>query len=766
MVVRKKLDKELGLHRISGPYTSKPFENFICSPLGLVPKKSQGEFRIIHDLSFPEGNSVNEHIPRDKAVVQYESIENVIQLIKKFGVGALMAKLDIENGYRNIPIHPLDYHFLGFVWNNQYYFDKCLPMGASSACQLFEKLSTSLQWIMLNKYKASGMSHLIDDFFFIGPPSSQKCLSDVKNFENLCQRLGVPLKQSKTILPTTCLTIYGIEIDSVHMISRLPEDKLVNLRQLLAKTVHRRKVHLKELQSLIGSLNFACQVVTPGRAFLRRLIDLTCHVSDAFEEIDFTSEERADIKAWQLFIDNFNGKSIFHQDEWQSSHKLHMYTDASGSMGYAAVYGSKWFVEFWLDIHANYHISIKELFPIVLLMEIWGTHLSNQKILFFSDNLAVVQVVNKQSCKDKTLMKLVRRLVVAAMKNNILFKAKHIPGKQNVLADYLSRFKFQEDCPMVGLNANSSAKRADLHLSQSSQQLLQASLSPSAKQLYLRSWTLLHKFCVSNNLPFSFPFSVIIICNFVGDLFTQGLGPATITSHVSAISYVHKLYNVFDPTHSFIVRKILKGSNNLSKSVDTRLPITKSILIKLLSALQHTVQEHDGRVLLSAVFLLAFHAFMRLGELVPRNISFYAKVIQRQDVQFLDDNAVQIILRHAKNFANSQPIVLTLSANALNHNVCPVQALKTFTTEFKHSSGPLFTFKSGRPVPHSYVTAQLKHAVSFIGLDTSQYAGHSFRIGAATEAAKSGLAENVIQQLGRWHSSAIKRYIRINSFQF
>lgn len=193
---QKMLDKELGFNRVSGPYISKPFDNFICSPLGLVPKKLQGEFRIIHDLSFPEGNSVNKHITRDKAVVQYESIENMIQLIKKFGVGALMAKLDIEDGYRNISIHPLDYHFLGFVWNNQYYFDKCLPMGASSACQLFEKLSTSLQWIMLNKYKASGMSHLIDDFFFIGPPSSQKCLSDVNNFENLCQRLGVPIKQS------------------------------------------------------------------------------------------------------------------------------------------------------------------------------------------------------------------------------------------------------------------------------------------------------------------------------------------------------------------------------------------------------------------------------------------------------------------------------------------------------------------------------------------------------------------------------------------
>lgn len=69
------------------------------------------------------------------------------------------------------------------------------------------------------------------------------------------------------------------------MISSLPDDKLINLRQLLAKRVHRRKNHLKELQSLIGSLNFDCHVVTPGRAFLRRLI-----VSDPFEEIDFTSE--------------------------------------------------------------------------------------------------------------------------------------------------------------------------------------------------------------------------------------------------------------------------------------------------------------------------------------------------------------------------------------------------------------------------------------------------------------------------------------------
>ena len=123
-----------------------------------------------------------------------------------------------------------------------------------------------------------------------------------------------------------------------------------------------------------------------------------------------------------------------------------MYTDASGNLGYAAVFGTKWFVQPLLDIHAHYNISIKKVFPIFLLVDIcsWGPLLCNQKIIFFSDNLPVVEIVNKQSNKDKTLMRLIRRLVFAAMKFNFLFKANHIPEKHYVLANHLSRFKFQE----------------------------------------------------------------------------------------------------------------------------------------------------------------------------------------------------------------------------------------------------------------------------------------------------------------------------------
>lgn len=74
---------------------------------------------------------------------------------------------------------------------------------------------------MIHKYKAPGMSHLIDDFFFIDPPNSDRFLHDVLKFEKkMCQTIGIPIKKCLKLLPTTRLSIYGIEVDSVKMESR------------------------------------------------------------------------------------------------------------------------------------------------------------------------------------------------------------------------------------------------------------------------------------------------------------------------------------------------------------------------------------------------------------------------------------------------------------------------------------------------------------------------------------------------------------------
>ncbi|XP_078330524.1 uncharacterized protein LOC144624540 [Crassostrea virginica] len=289
-------------------------------------------------------------------------------------------------------------------------------MGASSSCQIFEKFSVALQWILQSKYGAGDMSHILDDFFFIGPANSSNCKNDLTNFLYLCKCIGVPIKMSKTQTPTTIITIYGIEIDSDLMEARLPVDKVEKIKKQLVQMLQKEQTTLREFQSLIGLLNFACSVVVPGRAFLRRMIDLTCGITEPTAHIKVTKETKADIQTWLSFVSSFNGKSVFLPQKWLSTDHLTLYTDASGSLGFAAILGQDWFASHWNVLLKDCQIAVKELFPIVLAIELWGNKIKNKRILFMSDNMAVVQIINKQTSKDRTIMKLVRRLVLATLK--------------------------------------------------------------------------------------------------------------------------------------------------------------------------------------------------------------------------------------------------------------------------------------------------------------------------------------------------------------
>ena len=122
-----------------------------------------------------------------------------------------------------------------------------------------------------------------------------------------------------------------------------------------------------------------------------------------------------------------------------SSESIKLYTDAASTEGFAAVFSSRWFSGVFPTIWQDYNIAVLELYPIVAALELWGRYIHS--VLVLTDNQAVVEVINKQSAKNYHLMRLIRRLVVAAMKCNVYFKAKHIPRKTSIIADKLSRFQ-------------------------------------------------------------------------------------------------------------------------------------------------------------------------------------------------------------------------------------------------------------------------------------------------------------------------------------
>ena len=259
-VVERYLTKEVLAQRVAGPFTHPPFQHFWVSPIGVVPKKTPGEFRCIQHLSYPYGASVNDGIPVEDSSVTYSRIDDAVGLILRSGVDSFLAKTDIKSAFRIIPIWPADYHLLGIYWQGNYYFDRCLPMGLVSSCKTFEALSTAVQWIAQTKFGISYMLHLLDDFLIISG-SHEQCSRELALFLALCSYLGIPMAPDKTVGPSTVLSFAGIELDTVHSEAHLPRDKVMHCVSLLSDFLKRKKVTLRELQSLIGLLHFACSVV-------------------------------------------------------------------------------------------------------------------------------------------------------------------------------------------------------------------------------------------------------------------------------------------------------------------------------------------------------------------------------------------------------------------------------------------------------------------------------------------------------------------------
>ena len=179
-----------------------------------------------------------------------------------------------------LPVNPADYYLLGMHWKGNYYVDCCLPMGLASSCRTFEILSTALEWVARNKLNIPHIIHILDDFL-IAAESFDTCKTSLHQFLTFCENVGVPMAPEKTEGPSPFLTFAGIELDCSMNEARLPQEKVEKCLLAIHSLLGRKKVTLKELQSLIGLLNFACSVVTPGRVFLRRLVNLTIGIKQS-----------------------------------------------------------------------------------------------------------------------------------------------------------------------------------------------------------------------------------------------------------------------------------------------------------------------------------------------------------------------------------------------------------------------------------------------------------------------------------------------------
>ena len=174
------------------------------------------------------------------------------------------------------------------------------------------------------------------------------------------------------------------------------------------------------------------------------------------------------------------------------------------------------------------------------------------------------------------------------------------------------------------------------------------------------------------------------------------------------------------------------------------------------------LEEDDARMLWAAA-TMCFFGFLRAGEVVtPTDSSFDPSIHLTVANMSVDSHSapsyLAVRIKASKTDLFRQGVTIYLGRT--NYHICPVAAVLSYLVKRGRTPGPLFTFANGDYLSRDRFVKAVRNAIAASGVDASQFAGHSFRIGAATTAASSGIQDSLIRTMGRWESSAYTLYIR------
>ena len=121
---------QTSLGRISGPYPlSQCSLRCTVAGFGVIPKNHQSnKWRLIIDLSHPQGNSINDGIPQHLCSLSYVSVDDAILNIFTIRKRNHASKIDIKSAFRLLPVHRTDRHLLAMKWKEYIYINRCTPL--------------------------------------------------------------------------------------------------------------------------------------------------------------------------------------------------------------------------------------------------------------------------------------------------------------------------------------------------------------------------------------------------------------------------------------------------------------------------------------------------------------------------------------------------------------------------------------------------------------------------------------------------------------
>jgi ribonuclease HI len=440
--IDKYLAQELEWGATIGPFTSNPLVGeLVISPLNSVPKKDSTDRRVILDLSFPRGRSVNDGIPKgeyqgEEIELSYPKVDDLAEQIKDIGLGCKLYKRDLKKAYRQIPIDPGDVHFLGYSWKGNIFIDRNAPMGLRTSALMCQRMTSAVAYL----HRQSGYTciNYVDDLAGVALPD--EAFQAFKNLGQIIMQTGLIEASEKACKPSTKMIFLGIEFDTEKMQCRIPETKLIEVKKLVASWDGKKCAKKVELQSLIGSLQFVAKCVRPGRVFIGRMLQILSTLKCQHHKFKIKSEFRKDLSWWRRFLEIYNGVSLIPDTIWSKPDKVFA-TDAC-LVGCGGVMENEYFHVKYPDFIKSLKLCINslEMLTVTIALKLWANKLSGKRVLIYCDNEVTVHAINSGKVKNNFLLKNLREQRYLCALRNFEIKAVHLPGCENRIADALSRW--------------------------------------------------------------------------------------------------------------------------------------------------------------------------------------------------------------------------------------------------------------------------------------------------------------------------------------
>ncbi|XP_073470547.1 integrase/recombinase xerD homolog [Aquarana catesbeiana] len=237
----------------------------------------------------------------------------------------------------------------------------------------------------------------------------------------------------------------------------------------------------------------------------------------------------------------------------------------------------------------------------------------------------------------------------------------------------------------------------------------------------------------------------------------EGVSVSRMNTQLAGLAFLFKLQGQPDVTKEFWVRQALKGYRRAVVKRDSRRPVTFEILRGIVDKLGVVCSSEYEVVLFKVAFVLAFFGAFRIGELVSPSKKVQGG-IRLQEVQ-LDEEGVSIFLRKSKTDQGGRGRMVRIYP-IHGSPQCPVGTVREFLKVRPDFQGPLLVHQKGTWLSRFQFVAVFKKCLQGLGLEEKDFSSHSFRIGAATEAARLGLDVEVIKRIGRWESNRFQSYVR------